>query len=146
MVTLRMAGAILSITSAWMCGCGSSTPVPVKADAVAAAKVDNRVKEGDLTRVTLTPEAEKRLGIEIATVAEQTASNQLRIAGDILAIPGKALIVGASCEMSNTASGVTRTSVAPWPGTQARPTSVACAASAGSVRSSRAVMVFMTAD
>lgn len=95
MVTLRMAGATLVVASAWMCGCGSSTPVASKADAVPAAKVDNRVKEGDLTRVTLTPEAEKRLGIEIAPVAEQTASNQLRIAGDILAIPGKALIVGA---------------------------------------------------
>lgn len=83
------------IASAWMCGCGSSTPVPAKADAVPAAKVDNRVKEGDLTRVTLTPEAEKRLGLEIAPVAEQTTSNQLRIAGDILAIPGKAFIVGA---------------------------------------------------
>ena len=77
-----------------LCGCGSS-PGTEKAAATPAAKVDNRVKESDLTRVTLSPEAEARLGIEIASVVERTASNQMRIAGDVLAIPGKSLIVTA---------------------------------------------------
>lgn len=84
-----MMGALLS-------GCGSAPSAPPKAETTAPpAKVDNRVKESDLTRVTLSPEAEKRLGIEFATVAERTASDQIRIAGDVLAIPGKALIVTA---------------------------------------------------
>jgi cobalt-zinc-cadmium efflux system membrane fusion protein len=94
MVTFKTAGVMILAASAWMCGCGSS-PAPVKASAPPPAKVDNRVKESDLTRVTLAPEAEKRLGIELAPVSEQTASNQVQIAGDVMAIPGKALIVGA---------------------------------------------------
>jgi hypothetical protein len=42
-------------------------------------------------------------------------------------------MVGASRDRSMTCSGVTRTSTAPWPSTQARPTSTAWLASAGSV-------------
>lgn len=88
--------AIPLAAGCFLCGCGSSTSAPLKAEASSPpATVDNRVKENELTRVTLSPEAEKRLGIELATVAERTASDQIRIAGDILAIPGKALIVNA---------------------------------------------------
>ena len=73
----------------------SCQPPPPPPKAAAAAKVDNRVKESDLTRVTLTPEAEKRLGIETASVTERTANNQLNIAGDVMAIPGKSIVVTA---------------------------------------------------
>lgn len=96
MVKHRLFGMLPLVASLLVCGCSSTPSVPAKAEAAATpAKVDNRVKESDLTRVTLSPEAETRLGIELATIAERTASDQIRIAGDILAIPGKALIVNA---------------------------------------------------
>lgn len=89
-------GAIPLAVGCLLCGCGSAPSTPSKTEAAPPpAKVENRVKENDLTRITLSPEAERRLGIELATVAERTASDQIRIAGDVLAIPGKALIVGA---------------------------------------------------
>ncbi len=60
-----------------------------------AAKVDNRVKELDLTRITLTLEAERRLGITLAPAAIVEASGSSTIAGEILLIPGNAIIVSA---------------------------------------------------
>lgn len=95
---MKRAEVVLSILAAisygLLNGCGSS-PAPQKAVAVPAAKVDNRVKESDLTRVTLSPEAERRLGIALVPVSEGTAPNQARIAGDVMVIPGKAMIVAA---------------------------------------------------
>lgn len=85
-VPLAMYGTLLSCSSA---------PKETKPAPAPPAKVDNRVKESDLTRVTLSPEAEQRLGIELATVTERTASNQLAVSGEIVPIPGKTLIVTA---------------------------------------------------
>lgn len=59
------------------------------------AKVDNRVKESDLTRVILTPEAAKRLGIELAQVAESQLVAQVSVGGEVVPIPGRLLIVNA---------------------------------------------------
>lgn len=87
--------AILAIGGGLLYGCGPAPHAQSKAETVPAAKVENRVKESDLTRVTLTPEAEKRLGIELVSVTERTTSNQLRVAGDVLSIPGKAIVVSA---------------------------------------------------
>src|SRR4249919_3952690 len=84
----------LAIVYTLLYGCGSQ-PKPTKAASPPPAKVENRVKESDLTRVTLSPDAEKRLGVELALVTERTASNQMRISGDVIAIPGKSLIVTA---------------------------------------------------
>lgn len=92
MVKQRIFEAALGMASFLLCGCDSA---PQKVQTTPPAKVDNPVKESGLTRVTLTPEAENRLGIELARVVEQIASNQIRILGDVLAIPGKALMVGA---------------------------------------------------
>lgn len=64
-----------------------------KAKPAPAAKVENRVKESDLTLITLSPDAEKRLGIELAAVSERSASNQIIVAGEIIPIPGNAIIV-----------------------------------------------------
>lgn len=92
MVKQRIFEAAFGMASFLLCGCDSA---PQKVQTTPPAKVDNPVKESGLTRVTLTPEAENRLGIELARVVEQIASNQIRILGDVLAIPGKALMVGA---------------------------------------------------
>ncbi len=89
--SLALAAVIAGILS----GCGSAPPPATKSAAAVPAKVDNRVKESELTRVTLSPEAEKRLGLELAAVTERSLSHQLQIAGEVMAIPGKALIVAA---------------------------------------------------
>jgi cobalt-zinc-cadmium efflux system membrane fusion protein len=75
-------------------GCSS------KADSRAAAqkapaKVDNRVTETDLTRITLTSEAEQRLGIELAEAKQADISADSAISGEVMLIPGKALIATA---------------------------------------------------
>ena len=56
-----MLGCVLAVAS---CGRGTSQP----ASAPAAVKVDAPVKESALTTITLTPEADKRLGIETSTI------------------------------------------------------------------------------
>lgn len=60
-----------------------------------AAKVENRVKESELTRVTLTVEAEQRLGITLATPVAAQASMGSSISGEILLIPGNSLTASA---------------------------------------------------
>lgn len=59
------------------------------------AKVDNRVKESDLTRITLTEQAAKRLGIEVAEAVNSKLVSQAEVAGEIIQIPGKTLLVSA---------------------------------------------------
>ena len=69
--------------------------VQTKPASTPPAKVENRVKESDLTRVTLSPEGEKRLGLETSAVRDRTVSKRLTIAGEVVPIPGKTLIVTA---------------------------------------------------
>jgi len=75
-------------------GCSSHTDSP-KAAAAAPARVDNRVNESDLTQVRLTPEAEKRLGIEVKEPAVSNFAVRAVVAGEVVPIPGKTLIVNA---------------------------------------------------
>lgn len=95
MVTQMKSRAFVAVIASALAGCGSTSAPAPKSNPVPAAKVDNRVKESDLTRVTLSPEAEKRLGIELVAVSERSLAHQLQIAGEVVAIPGKALIVTA---------------------------------------------------
>src|SRR5262245_9833743 len=48
------------------------------------AKVAHPAKEADLATVTLTPEAEKRLGIEIATVEQRRLARTRLLGGEII--------------------------------------------------------------
>jgi len=75
-------------------GCSHNGTTPAVAQK-APAIVENRVKETDLTSVKLTPEAEQRLGIELAAAVESEASTVSAIAGEVMLIPGKALIATA---------------------------------------------------
>jgi cobalt-zinc-cadmium efflux system membrane fusion protein len=89
---------IKAILAVVLLSCGllaNCTPKESKTTAAPSAKVDNRIKESDLTRVTLSAEAERRLGLELAAVVERTASDQMRVAGEVVPIPGKTLIVTA---------------------------------------------------
>ena len=65
----------------------SSTPAP--------AKVDNRVKESDLTRITLTEQAAKRLGIELVAAVDSEVAAETAVAGEIVPISGKSFLVNA---------------------------------------------------
>jgi RND family efflux transporter MFP subunit len=87
---------ILAVLAVLLCGCNSTPSTPTTKPSVEpASKVSNRVKEGDLTQVTLSVEAEKRLGIEVVAVSEGSAPRKLHVAGDVVVIPGKAVIVSA---------------------------------------------------
>jgi cobalt-zinc-cadmium efflux system membrane fusion protein len=74
--------------------CAAEAEGPQKAGQ-APARVDNRVAETDLTRITLSPEAEQRLGIQLAETAEARISDASQIAGEVMLIPGKALTATA---------------------------------------------------
>jgi RND family efflux transporter MFP subunit len=87
--------SILAAAHGLLTGCGATTPKETKSAPAPAAKVENRIKEADLTRVTLSPDAERRLGIEIAAAVERTGTDRLTTAGEIVAIPGRTLVVAA---------------------------------------------------
>lgn len=61
----------------------------------AHAKVENAVKETDLTTVTLTSEAVQRLGIELAIVEKRSIEKHRTYGGDIVPVSGKSITVTA---------------------------------------------------
>jgi RND family efflux transporter MFP subunit len=71
----------------------SSPAAPAKSEA--PSKVSSPVKEGDLATVTLTPEAEKRLGLGLATVERKPVSRTTIYGGEVV-IPSGRLVVVAS--------------------------------------------------
>ncbi|HMF63230.1 MAG TPA: efflux RND transporter periplasmic adaptor subunit [Edaphobacter sp.] len=88
LIVVPVAASLLNLS------CSSHTDSP-KAAAAAHAWVDNRVNESDLTRVRLTPEAEKRLGIEVKEPVDSNFAVRTAVAGEVVPIPGKSLIVNA---------------------------------------------------
>ncbi|MFT3711668.1 MAG: efflux RND transporter periplasmic adaptor subunit [Archangium sp.] len=77
----------------FLAACGGSKPTA--APAPSAAKVENGVKEGELTTVRLTERAEQRLGIKTAPVTERTAPRLRDVAGEVVAPAGKSVVVSA---------------------------------------------------
>ena len=65
---MRVNLVLFSLSALAVAGCNRSSPAASHAP---PAKVESPVKETELTTITLTPEAEKRLGIETAEVAVQ---------------------------------------------------------------------------
>ncbi|MGH7492049.1 MAG: efflux RND transporter periplasmic adaptor subunit [bacterium] len=59
------------------------------------AKVANGVKESELATVTLSPEAEQRLGIATATVEHRQVARRLHLGGEVVATPGHRILVTA---------------------------------------------------
>ncbi|MSR53206.1 MAG: efflux RND transporter periplasmic adaptor subunit [Gemmataceae bacterium] len=68
------------------------------------------LKEEDILTITLTPEAEKRLGIEVGKVKEGSALRTRTFGGDVTTPPGQAILVAAplSGTIKAPASGVPR--------------------------------------
>jgi hypothetical protein len=66
-----------------LAGCGAEKPAPPKPP----SKAEAVVHEADLLRLTLTPEAQQRLGIRTVTVADGTSA-RIREVGGELVVPG----------------------------------------------------------
>jgi len=86
--------AIVAIVSLITSSCSTQQAAEVQKPAP-PAKVDNAVKEGDLATVTLSPEAEARLGIRTAPV-EFTSVTQTRTFGGEVVLPPDSTIIVSS--------------------------------------------------
>lgn len=75
------------------CGCRKKTVSKEKPPP--PAKVQNAVKETDLTTITLTTEAESRLGIETAFVEYRSVEKNRTFGGEVVSISGRSVTVTA---------------------------------------------------
>lgn len=62
----------------------------------APAKVDHPVKEAELTTVTLAPEAERRLGIQVTKLARLAVPSKELMAGEVIVPPDQSMQVTAA--------------------------------------------------
>ena len=85
--------SVAAICLAWLPACnnGPSATPPKTAPATVAAPV----KEADLTTVTLSPEAEARLGIKTATIERRAVPRTRTVGGEVVPQPGAAVVVTA---------------------------------------------------
>ena len=87
MTAKRRVLAVLSVLfTVGVVACGRSTPPA--ATAVPAAKVTDKVTESSLTTITLTADAEKRLGIETAAVEQKGVIRTRTVGGEVMAAGG----------------------------------------------------------
>ncbi len=89
---LGLASLVLSAA-----GCGSKAPEAAK---ISPAKIDNPEKESDLATITLTPEAETRLGIQYSQAEFTSVSRSLTVSGEI--VPTADAIVSVAAPMAGT--------------------------------------------
>jgi len=84
-------------------GCSPSSQAETKASA--PAQVSGAVKETDLATVTLTPEAETRLGIEVAAVETRSMQTYRTLSGEVTLPPGQSQSVIVPVAGTLTAAG-----------------------------------------
>ena len=87
---LRRVGAIVAVLAA---GCSSGKPAAPHTEA--PAHVESPKKEAELTTVKLSPEAVKRLGIEIVTVKTESAAATRWLGGEVTVPEGRLVTVTA---------------------------------------------------
>ncbi len=87
-----LAATCLLATLLALSGCGSSKEA---AKPAAPAKVENAPKEADLATITLTPEAETRLGIQLAPAEITTVTKTRTLAGEVVLPPDSRMVVSA---------------------------------------------------
>ena len=75
----------------FLTGCGKEE----KPKAVSPSEVKNPVKESELTTVTITSEAEKRLGIKTVAIKTDNVQATREVGGEIQAVPGQAVTIVA---------------------------------------------------
>ena len=88
---LKYLGLMAVLTSVW--GCSKKTEPKQKPPP--PAKVQNAVKETDLTTVTLTAEAESRLGIQTAVVEYRSVERIRTFGGEVVSVSGRSVTVSA---------------------------------------------------
>jgi len=84
----------LIVATTAICGCSRKTP-PQQSPPAKPAIVQNAVKEIDLTTVTLTPEAESRLGIEMTDVELRPVQRSRTFGGEVVPVSGRSVTVSA---------------------------------------------------
>jgi RND family efflux transporter MFP subunit len=78
------------------CGCGGAGAQTGKKQSPPPAQIDNGgIKEADLARIRLSPEAEKRLGIETAVVQFRRLRTTRAFAGECVIPPGQVITLTA---------------------------------------------------
>lgn len=87
---MRMLACLAVLTLA---ACGGSDAA--KSTAPPPARVDHTVKEADLNTITLTPEAEARLGIVVQPVSQREMPETRLVAGEVVVPPGDSVDVTA---------------------------------------------------
>jgi cobalt-zinc-cadmium efflux system membrane fusion protein len=85
----------LCITSALITVCSCTKKPATKEKSQPPAKVQNAVKETDLTTVILTPEAENRLGIKLAAVELRSIEKNRNYGGQVVPVSGHSITVSA---------------------------------------------------
>jgi len=93
-------GVVAFLTAAAQ-GCGRSSPA---GKAAPAATVEKKITDGDLIKITLTPEAEARLGIATATAEEKNVPRKRKVGGEIVVPSGGALVLSAPVAATVSAS------------------------------------------
>ena len=76
-----------------LAACGGSAPA--SSAAAPAAKVEAPVKEADLTRITLSPEAVTRLGIKTVAAERKAVTKTRTVGGEVIPQPGAETVVTA---------------------------------------------------
>ncbi len=76
-----------------VCGCSKKTEPKEKQQP--PAKVQNVVKETDLTTITLTSEAEARLGIQTVSVEYRSVEKKRTFGGEVVSVSGRSVTVSA---------------------------------------------------
>jgi RND family efflux transporter MFP subunit len=82
-------------------GCGRSA-TPEKA--TPAATVEKKITDGDLIKITLTPDAERRLGIATSNVETKNVPRRRKVGGEIVVPSGGALLLSAPVAATVSAS------------------------------------------
>jgi membrane fusion protein, heavy metal efflux system len=94
-------------------GCARSTPPPGKA---APVTIEKKITEADLIKITLSPQAEARLGITTANAEQKVVPQRRTVGGEIVVPSGGALLlaspvaatVSASAKVAKTGTTVKR--------------------------------------
>lgn len=90
---------LIAVCSAYQVGCSSPAESPSHAGEskakAAPAKVEKAPQEIEIARVTLSPDAERRLGISLAPVVVESVQRRRTFGGELMVPSGKSTIVAA---------------------------------------------------
>jgi cobalt-zinc-cadmium efflux system membrane fusion protein len=88
---------VRSLVFAWLSvlALACQSEQPAKIQHAAPATVDHPGVEAKLTTLTLTPDAERRLGVEVASVERRNLARTRSYSGELLVAPGRAITVSS---------------------------------------------------